>query len=71
MSRSSFGVGPCRFCEKMVSSCGYGEWNHLRKHYREVFEKEPARFLGVTDLTGAILRWQNGAIDKARLGEVY
>jgi len=30
-----WGRAPCSICGKMISSCGFGEWNHWRKHMRE------------------------------------
>lgn len=61
----TFGRGPCRFCPMRVSSCGYGEWNHLRMHYRQVYEREPPDWFGVNDLVGRILDWKRMVINCA------
>ena len=60
-----FGDGPCRFCEKRVTSCGFGEWKHMQMHYRQVYGKEPPSFYGVNDLVGRVLEWKRKVIADA------
>jgi hypothetical protein len=33
----TYGRSECRRCGKRVSVAGFAQWNHWRKHYREVF----------------------------------
>jgi len=42
MSRSAYGTRECFYCERWISTCGWGWVSHMRKHVREglVTEKD-------------------------------
>ncbi len=61
-----FGRGPCRFCQREVTSCGFGEWKHMQMHYRQVYGKEPPSWFGVNYLVGRVLDWKRMEINCAQ-----
>lgn len=52
----TFGRGKCRAqgCDREVTVCGYGEWQHLRAHYRKLWGQPAPKTYGVLKLLNSI-----------------